>query len=179
VVIGRLLRVARPDDWTGTSARLAVALAFVLLVILVPLVPLPAAWVALAGGFPLLVRACMVLVVVVALTVAYALLVTRLPRAVVLWGRKVRFHDGTRRRAVSVYDVVTVHVEQRPPPVHELFVLERRDGVLHDLCPTAWAGAPSLYRAIERSVAAADRRRRRRASRRAARARRVPKQASS
>lgn len=168
-MIGRLIRVARPDDWTGTMARLAVALAFVLSMILVLLVPLPRAWVALAGGFPLLVRVCMLLVVVVVLAVAHALLAARLPRAVVLWGRKVRFHDGTRRRAVPVDDVAAVHVEQRPPPQHEMFVLERRDGVEHDLCPTAWAGAPSLHRAIERSIAAAERRRRRRAARRASR----------
>jgi hypothetical protein len=168
-VIGRLIRVARPDDWTGTLARLAVVLAFVLLAILVALVPLPAAWVARAWGFPLIVRACMLMVVVVALAVAHALLAARLPRAVLLWGRKVRFHDGTRRRAVPVADVVAMHVEQRPPPQHEMFVLERRDGTEHDLCPTAWPGAPSLHRAIERSVAAADRRRRRRAARRAPR----------
>ena len=160
-MIGRLVRVARPDDWTGTVARLAVALAFVLLMILVPLVPLPVAWVALAGGMPLLVRAGLVLAVVLALAIAHAVIVARLPRAVVLWGRKVRFHDGTRRRAVAIDDVNAVHVDQRPPPLHEVFVLERRDGVEHDLCPTAWAGAPSLHRAIERSVAAADRRRRR------------------
>lgn len=171
-MIGRLLRVARPDDWTGTLARLAVALAFVLSMILVPLVPLPTAWVALAGGFPLVVRACMVLVVVAVLAVAHGLLVARLPRAVVLWGRKVRFHDGTRRRAVPIHDVAAVHVEQRPPPLLEMFVLARRDGVEHDLCPTAWAGAPSLHRAIVRSVAAAERRRRRRAARRASRGRR-------
>lgn len=155
------LRVARPDDWTGTLARLAVALAFVLLMILVLLVPLPRAWVALAWGQPLVVRACMGLVVVAVLAVAYSVLVARLPRAVVLWGRKVRFHDGTRRRAVAIDDVAAVHVEQRPPPQHEVFVLERRDGTEHDLCPTAWAGAPSLHRALERRVAAAARRRRR------------------
>lgn len=160
-MIGRLVRVARPDDWTGTVTRLAVALAFVLLMILVPLVPLPRAWVALAGGMPLLVRACLVLVVVLALALAHAVVVARLPRAVVLWGRKVRFHDGTRRRAVPIDAVAAVHVEQRPPPLHEVFVLERRDGVEHDLCPTAWAGAPRLHRAIERSLAAATRRRRR------------------
>ena len=168
-MIGRLIRVARPDDWTGTLARLAVVLAFVLLLIPVAVVPLPVAWVALAWGFPLVVRVCMLLVVVVVLAVAHALLAARLPRAVVLWGRKVRFHDGTRRRAVPVDDVAAVHVEQRPPPQHEMFVLERRDGVEHDLCPTGWAGAPSLYRAIERSIAAAERRRRRRAARRARR----------
>lgn len=158
--MGLLLRVARPDDWTGTLAGLAVAVAFVLLMILVPLVPLPAAWVALAWGLPLVVRGAMVLAVIAVLALAHAVLVARLPRAVVLWGRKVRFHDGTRRRAIAYRDIEAVHVEQRPPPRHEVFVIERRDGIEHDLCPTAWAGAPRLHRALERRVAAARRRQR-------------------
>jgi hypothetical protein len=165
-VVARLLRVARPEDWTGVMARVAVVIAFVLLMVLVPLVPLPPAWVALAGGFPLVVRACLVLVVIAVLAVAHAVLVARLPRAVVLWGRKVYFHDGTRRRAVAIDHVAALHVEQRPPPQHEVFVLERRDGVEHDLCPTSWSGAPRLHRALERAVAAAHRRRTRAARRR-------------
>lgn len=165
-MIERLLRVARPQDWTGMLARLAVAIAFVLLMILVPLVPLPPGWVALAGGFALVVRVGLGLAVLVVLAVAQVLLVARLPRAVVLWGRKVRFHDGTRRRAVAIDDIAALHVEQRPLPQHEVFVLERRDGVEHDLCPTAWPGAPALHRALERRIAAAHRRRTRAARRR-------------
>jgi hypothetical protein len=115
--------------------------------------------VALAGGFGLLVRLCLVLVVLMVLGVAQRLLVARLPRAVVLWGRKVHFHDGTRRRAVAIDDIVALHVEQRPPPQHEVFVLERRDGTEHDLSPTRWSGAPALHRALERRMAAAQRRR--------------------
>lgn len=157
--MGLLLRVARPDDWTGTVAGLAVAVAFVLLMVLVALVPLPSAWVTLAWGLPLVVRACMVVVVVAVLAAAHGVLVARLPRAVVLWGRKARFHDGTRRRAIAYRDIAAVHVVQRPPPLHEVFVIERRDGIEHDLCPTAWAGAPRLHRALERRVAAAARRR--------------------
>lgn len=147
-------------------ARVAVVIAFVLLMVLVPLVPLPPAWVALAGGFRVVVRAGLVLAVIVVLAVAHAVLVARLPRAVVLWGRKIHFHDGTRRRAVAIDDIAAVHVEQRPPPQHEVFVVERRDGVEHDLCPTAWSGAPRLHRALERAMAAAHRRRTRAAKRR-------------
>lgn len=158
-MLGRLLRVVRPDDWTGRLARLAVALAFVLLAVLVPLVPLPPAWVARAGGHPLVVRLGLMLVVIAVVAMAQVVLVARLPRAVVLWGRKVRFHDGTRRRAVSLDDITALHVEQRAEPQHEVFVLERRDGAEHDLCPTHWPGAPAMHRAIERRVATVHRRR--------------------
>lgn len=160
-MLGRLIRVACPDDWTGTLARLAVVIVLLLLVVLVLLVPLPAAWVALAGGFAVMVRLCLVLVVLVVLGMAQTLLVARLPRAVVLWGRKAHFHDGTRRCAVAIDDIAALHVEQRPPPQHEVFVLERHDGTEHDLCPTRWSGAPALHRTLTRRVAAAMRRRKR------------------
>lgn len=161
-MLGRLLRVARPDDWTGVVARLAVAIAFVLLAILIPLLPLPPAWVALAWGQPLVVRLTLGLCVLVVLGLAQVVIDARLPRAVVLLRRTVRFHDGMRRRAVLIDDVAAVHVEQRPPPWHEVFVLELRDGAEHDLCPTRWPGAPALHRALERRVGAAQRRRARR-----------------
>lgn len=163
-MLGRLFRVVRPDDWTGTLARVAVAIAFVLLVVLIPLVRLPAAWVALAGGWPIVVRLALVLIVVVGLGVVQVVLDTRLPRAVVMLGGSVRFHDGTRRRTVAIDDLAALHVEQRPPPQHEVFVLELRDGAEHDLCPTRWSGAPALHRALERRVAAARRRRSRKHS---------------
>jgi hypothetical protein len=158
-VIGRLFRVARPDDWTGTLARLAGVIAFVLLFVLVLLVPLPPAWVALVGGHALVVRVGLVAVVLMVVGAAQTLVVARLPRAVVLLRNKVRFHDGTRRRAVAFDEIVALHVEERPPPQLEMFVLERRDGAELDLCPTGWAGAPALHRALERGMAAAHRRR--------------------
>jgi len=151
--------VARPEDWTGGLARLAVAVAFVLLLILVLLVRLPSAWVALAGGRPLLVRAGLMVGVLLVLGLAQRVLTARLPHAAVLFGRRVRFHDGLRRRAVSIADVAALHVEQRPAPHHEVFVIELRGGEEHDLCPTHWTGAPALYRALERRVAAVHRRR--------------------
>lgn len=165
-VVGRLFRVARPEDWTGVLARLAVVTAFILLAIVVPLVRLPPAWIALAGGIALVVRLVLLAVVMLALWGARTVLVARLPRAVVLLGRSIRFHDGTRRRAVPIDDIAALHVEQRPPPQHEVFVIERRDGAEHDLCPTHWGGAPALHRALERRVAAAHRRRARAAHRR-------------
>lgn len=158
MVLGRLLRVARPDDWTGVLARAAVTIAFVLLAVVITLAPLPAAWVALAWGIPALVRVALALAVLVMLRVLAVVLDARLPRAVVLTPSTVRFHDGTRRRAVRVPEIAALHVEQRPPPWHEVFVIEERSGAEHDLCPTAWPGAPALHRLLERRVAAAHRR---------------------
>ena len=101
-MLGRpILRVARPEDWTGTLARLAVVLAFVLLMILVPLVPLPAAWVALAWGYPLVLRACMVLAVVIVLAAAHSVL-GRPPAIQKNRGRVIRVSDDTQV-------LVTVH----------------------------------------------------------------------
>jgi len=145
-------------------ARLTVFVAVVLLGILVPLVRLPVAWVALAGGQPALVRLAMLAVLLVVVMIGRTLLFSRLPRAAVLFGRKVRFHDGTRRRAVAVADIAAMHVELRPPPLHEVFVVEQYDGEEHDLCPTHWSGAPALHRTLDRRVAAAHRRRTRAAS---------------
>ncbi len=158
-VIGRLVRVARPDDWTGSLARLAIVVALGLLVILVLLVRLPAAWVALAGGRPVLVRVALSLLVLLLLRVGATVLYARLPRAVHLRGRRLRFHDGTRRVVVRVDEIAALHIELRPPPAHEVGVIERTDGAEHDLCPLHWGGAPALYRELERKVAAAHRRR--------------------
>ena len=52
LVLGRLLRVARPDDWTGTLSRVVIGVAFVLLAVVVVLVRLPEAWVELAPQGP-------------------------------------------------------------------------------------------------------------------------------
>ena len=173
VVLRRLLVVARPDDWTGVLSRLAVVITFALLTVLVLLVRLPTAWVALAWGHPLVVRGFLVLGVLVVLRGAQTVLDARLPRAVVLWGRSVRFHDGTRRHAVPLHEVAAVHVEQRPPPLQEVFGLEERNGAEHDLCPTRWSGAPALHWALERRMAASHRRRARK-WRRAKRSRTTP-----
>ncbi|MCA9652744.1 MAG: hypothetical protein H6712_07820 [Myxococcales bacterium] len=173
-MLGRLLRVARPDDWTGTLSRVVIGVAFVLLAVVVVLVRLPEAWVELAGGRALVVRVALMLVEIAVLAVARAVLVARLPRAAVLFGRKVRFHDGTRRLAVPIDEIAALHVEQRPPPVHEVFVIEQRDGAEHDLCPAHWWGAPALHRALDRKVAAAHRRRARARARAAKRGARAP-----
>jgi len=165
-VIGRLLRVARPDDWTGTLSRVVVGVAFIALVVVVALVRLPPAWVALVADRPWMLRIAMFVAVLLGLAIARTLLISRLPRAAVLFGRTIRFHDGTRRISVAVDEIGALHVEQRPPPLHEVFVLEQRDGAEHDLCPAHWWGAPALHRGLELRVAAAHRRRARAGRRR-------------
>ncbi|MEM7159294.1 MAG: hypothetical protein AAF799_41030 [Myxococcota bacterium] len=158
-MLGRFLRVARPDDWTGLSSRVVIGVAFVLLAIVVVLVRIPPAWSALVGGQVIVVRLALIVAVVAVLAMARAILIARLPRAAVLAGRRVRFHDGTRRRAVAIDEIAALHVEQRPPPLHEVFVIERRDGAEHDLCPTHWWGAPALHRTLGRKLTALRRRR--------------------
>ncbi|MCX4244634.1 hypothetical protein [Paraliomyxa miuraensis] len=164
-MLGGLFHVARPEDWTGVLARLVVAITFVLLAVAILLAELPSAWVALAGGRTWVVRAALVLGTIVALGVVQRVLDARLPRSVVILGRSVRFHDGTRRRAVPIEAIAALHVEQRAPPQREVFVLEELDGAEHDLCPTRWTGAPALHRVLERRVAAMGRRRRREVAR--------------
>ena len=157
-MLGRFLRVARPDDWTGLSSRVVIGTAFVLLAIVVVLVRIPSAWSALVNGQVVVVRVALLVAVVAVLAMARAVLIARLPRAAVLAGRRVRFHDGTCRRAVAIEEIAALHVEQRPPPLHEVFVIERRDGAEHDLCPTHWWGAPALHRTLGRKLAAIQRR---------------------
>lgn len=158
-MLGRFLRVARPDDWTGTLSRVAVGTAFVLLAIVIALVRMPPTWLAFARGHGLAIRLALLVVALLVFAGARALLIARLPRAAFLFGRRVRFHDGTRRVALHIDEIASVHVEQRPPPVHEAFVLVQRDGGEHDLCPTHWWGAPRLYRSLTHRVGTASRRR--------------------
>ncbi|MEX1361621.1 MAG: hypothetical protein AB1Z98_00725 [Nannocystaceae bacterium] len=164
-MLAALLRVARPDDWTGTLSRVVIGVAFVLLAVVVVLARLPPAWVALARGHEVVVRAVLMLLEIGVLMVARTVLIARLPRAASLWRRKVRFNDGTRRIVLPVDEIAALHIEQRPPPLHEVFVIEQRDGAEHDLCPAHWWGAPALHRALERQVATANRRRARAATR--------------
>ncbi|MCH9687555.1 MAG: hypothetical protein K0V04_39340 [Deltaproteobacteria bacterium] len=178
-MLGPLLRVARPDDWTGKLASIAIGLTFVSLVVLALLVRLPPRWVALVDGMEWIVRVAIVVVAWLLLWGARTVLDSRLPRAAVLFGSKVRFHDGTRRRAVAIDDVGAVHIEQRPPPVHEVFVLEQRDGSERDMCPVHWAGAPALHRTLERRLATAQRRRARVHAARQRRAGQLPNTSSS
>ncbi len=147
-------------------ARLAVVVAIVLLVIPVLLMPLPPSWIELSPSWQrvveeqtIVVRLGLLAGGVVLLVLGRNLLMARLPRAAIMFGRTVRFHDGTRRRALPIAEIAAIHVELRPPPYHEVFVIEQQNGEEHDLCPTHWTGAPGLHRTLERKVAAAHRRR--------------------
>ncbi len=164
-VFGPLLRVARPDDWTGTLASVAVVAVLALLVVVALLVRLPPHWVALAGGMAWVVRAALMLAALVVVGFARTVLDARLPRAAVLWGRKVRFHDGTRRRAVAIDQILAVYIERRPPPMHEVFAIQQHDGSEHDVCATHWGGAPALHRTLQRRVRSAQARKRRQQAR--------------
>jgi hypothetical protein len=151
------LEVARPRDWTGALARLALVVVGVMLGILVLLVRLPAVWVELALGRPELVRLALALVAVWILRWLRVLVHARLPTSVTLAFGRLSFRERGRRRRVSVEEISGIHVELRPPPVHQAFVIELTDGTLHDLCPTDWPGAGRLYAKLERKVARASR----------------------
>ena len=61
---------------------------------------------------------------------------------------------------MRVDEISRIHVEVRPPPVHQVFVVELTDGTMHDVCPTDWPGAGRLYAKLERKVARARAKRR-------------------
>lgn len=160
------LRVARPDDWTGTLARLGLWPVYLLALLGVGLARIPSAWVL---WFEPLTR------LLIGLVVAYLLGWVRMvawalpPGAVIQYGRYLWFPQGRRRVRVAISDISAIAVEQRPPPIGETFVIELGSGdVTYDLCPVHNDGAERVYAAVARKV----RRARIRADRRDARARR-------
>jgi hypothetical protein len=163
VVIRPWIKVARPRDWTGALARLAMVGLGIMLGVVVLLVRLPARWVELAFGAPELVRLGAFVVLLWWLRWVAALVYARLPAAASLF-RRLSFRERGRRRRVRIDEILAVHVELRPPPIHQVFVVELRDGSMHDVCPTDWPGAGPLYAKLERKVARA----RRKAAREAA-----------
>lgn len=163
------IEVARPRDWTGALARLALVTLGMLLGVVVLLVRLPEAWIALAFGSSELVRLSLFVVGLWALRWLRALGYARLPAAAALF-RRLAFRERGRRRRVPIDQIARVYVELRPPPVHQVFAIELHDGTAHDVCPTDWPGAGRLYAKLARKVARA----RARARRRAAKAARTP-----
>jgi hypothetical protein len=146
--------VVRPRDWTGALARLAVVAMGLMLGVPVLLVRLPPRWVELAFGAPELVRLIAFVVLLWLLRWVAALIYARLPRAVSLF-RRLSFPGRRHRRRVRIDEIAAVHVELRPPPVHQVFVVDLRDGTTHDLCPTDWPGAGRLYAKLARKLARA------------------------
>jgi hypothetical protein len=146
------LKVARPDDWTGTVARLGAGLVTLILLLAALLGALPRGWIQLAGGNQWLVRGILVLFVAWSMGWARAILYALLPRAPVLLGKRLTIPLRGERIAVPVARIAALHVERRVDPLQEVFVIEMGDGTEYDVCPVHWEGAQRLYRALDRRV---------------------------
>lgn len=163
------LRVARPDDWTGTLARVGLWPVYFLALLAVGLARIPSSW--WLADMQLLTRVAIGLVVVYLLGWVRMIAWTLIPGAVIQWGRRLWFRHRGRRVRVRISDIGTIDVEQRPPPVNEVFVIEIGE-TIYDLCPVNWDGAERVYAVVARRVKRAKlraNRRRARARRRAAR----------
>ncbi len=146
------IRVARPADWTGRLAYLAVWVNLLIVTVVAMLVRLPRAWTD-PLPHPLVLRLGLVLFAMIVLKGVATVVYTRLPGAAFLSGKTITFRERGRRHRVQVRDVAAVVVDLRPSPVHEMFVLRMHEGGEHDLCPVRWPGAGRLYASIVRRVA--------------------------
>lgn len=155
------IKVARPRDWTGALARLGIVGLGIMLGVIVLLVRLPQAWIDRAFGSPEVVRLVLAVVALWLLRWIRALVYSRLPTAPYLFGRRLALRERGKRHRVDVENIADLHVELRPPPVHQVFAVELHDGSIHDICPTDWPGAGPLYAKLARKVARAQRRARR------------------
>jgi hypothetical protein len=160
------LRVARPDDWTGTLARVGLWPIYLLALLGVGLARIPSSW-WIVDSEPL-TRVAIALVVIYLLGWVRMIVWTLIPAAVIQYGRRLWFRHRGRRVRIPIKRITAIDVEQRPPPVGEAFVIELDDGACYDLCPVAWDGAERVYSVVARRV----RRARLRAARRRARAKR-------
>jgi hypothetical protein len=146
------LRVARPDDWTGKVAWLATTAVLLMLLIAALLARLPASWLDLVGGHAAIVRVVLVLVVFYLIGWLRAIVYSRLPAAAYLFGRWLVVRVRGKAVRVPVVMILEIHVELRPLPAGETFVVELKDGTLYDMCPTHWQGAARLYAALARKL---------------------------
>jgi hypothetical protein len=144
--------VARPDDWTGKVAWLATTVVLVMLLIAALLARLPGAWVSLVGGYSEIVRGVLILVVFYLVGWLRAIVYSRLPAAAYLLGRWLVVRVRGKAFRVPVVMILEIHVELRPLPAGETFVVELKDGTCHDMCPTHWQGAARLYAALARRL---------------------------
>lgn len=160
-----LLTVALPDDWVGKLARLGVGLFTFVWVLWVLLGTMPAGWMTLARGNEWLARAVVFVVVITVISrlrnVVYALL----PRAPVVWFGRLTYRGRGKRETVRLDELAEVHVDLRPEPSGEVFVVEFLDGSEIDLCPVHWDGAEHVYSRLARALRRSERRRRREAAR--------------
>jgi hypothetical protein len=162
------LRVARPDDWTGTLARVSLWPLYFVALLVVGLGRIPSSWWVIGAGSEELTRVALALVVVYLLGWVRMIVFTFVPKAVIQYGRRLWFRHRGRRIVVRIATISEIVVEQRPPPVGEAFVIELDDGAVYDLCPVDWEGAERVYAAVATRV----RRARARAQRRLIRAQR-------
>jgi hypothetical protein len=145
------LRTARSDDWPGWLTDVFVTIVGVVVVLIILLARLPAAWIELAGGRGWIVR--IGLAGGAAWTFMWLDNVLRvlLPRTPYVFARTLTIRERGKRVHLPVRDITAIHVEQRPPDGRETFVVELKDGALHDLCPVHWKGAGRLYARIARA----------------------------
>lgn len=157
------LRVARPDDWTGTLARFGLWPVYFVALLIVGIGRIPLSWRVLGAGSEPLTRLVLAVIVIYLLGWLRAVVWSFVPKAVVQFGRRLWFRHHGRRILVRIDTIAEIDVEQRPPPVGEVFVVELDDGAVYDLCPVDWFGAPWVYAAVayrvRRARARAERRR--------------------
>lgn len=137
------LRVARPDDWTGSLTKAGAMIATGLLLVIPTLARLPKAWVELALGQEWAVRVVLVVASLWLLMQVRAFVYAGLPGSVVLLRRRVRIPGRLRGRWLRIEKIRDVHVDLRPEG--EVFVLELDDGSELDMCNVAWEGAGRVY----------------------------------
>ena len=165
------LRVARPDDWTGKLAQVGLWPIYLLVLLVVGIVRIPVEWWLL--GFEVLTRLLLLVIALYLFGWIRMIVWSLLPGAAIQFGRNLWFRYRGRRIRLETSALTTVNVEQRPPPIGEVFIIEVGDGAVYDLCPVRWDGAQRIYRVLARRV----RRSEARDARRLARARRKAKRA--
>jgi hypothetical protein len=169
------LRVAQPDDWTGSLVRIATWPVYFMVLLPIAIGRIPESW--WLFDSELLIRSLSILVALYLLgwarTIAFALL----PKAVIQYGRRVWFRQHGRRVAVRTSAITKIDVELRPDG--EVFVIELDDGKVHDLCPVAWEGAQRIFAVVDRRVRRAKLRASRRRARQQRRAKSRPNSAAS
>ena len=156
------LRVARPDDWTGTLARFGLWPVYFVALLVVGLGRIPPGWRVLGAGSEPITRAVIAVIVLYLLGWVRVIVFALVPKSVVHYGRRLWFRHRGRRIVVRINTIVTIDVELRPPPVGETFVIELDDGAVYDLCPVGWDGAGWVYGAVASRVRRAQARAQRR-----------------
>jgi hypothetical protein len=134
------------------GVRVGAGLVTLILLLAAVLGTLPRGWVQLVGGNAWLVRAVLIAFVLWFMGWARAVSYALLPKSPVLLGKRLLMPVRGRRVRVRVTRIAALHVERRPEPKREVFVVEFKDGAEHDLCPVHWEGAERLFRALQRKI---------------------------